>query len=92
MGPKPVNMSAVEWQTLWTFPIRRYLIVQDVDTSYSDAVVSVKVKNSILRDGFVLKVNMRKEDGTWRINRINNLEEYLEAMDKVRNHKVKGTA
>ena len=24
MGPKPVNMSAVEWQTLWTFPIRRY--------------------------------------------------------------------
>lgn len=26
MGPKPVNMSAVEWQTLWTFPIRRYLM------------------------------------------------------------------
>lgn len=73
-------------------PHTQVLDVQDVDTSHSDAVVSVKVKNSILTDGFVLKVNMRKEDGTWRINRINNLKEYLEAMDKVRNHKVKGAA
>lgn len=73
-------------------PHTQVLDVQDVDTSHSDTVVSVKVKNSILRDGFVLKVNMRKEDGTWRINRINNLKEYLEAMDKVRNHKVKGAA
>lgn len=73
-------------------PHTQVLDVQDVDTSHSDAVVNVKVKNSILTDGFVLKVNMRKEDGTWRINRINNLKEYLEAMDKVRNHKVKGAA
>ena len=92
MGPKPVKYVSRGMADTLDIPHTQVLDVQDVDTSHSDAVVSVKVKNSILTDGFVLKVNMRKEDGTWRINRINNLKEYLEAMDKVRNHKVKGAA
>lgn len=70
-------------------PNIQLLDVQDVDTSHSDAVVSVKVKNSILIHGFILQVGMRKQgDGTWRINRINNLKEYLAAMDKAREHTV----